>query len=152
MKKNIILILVAILGFVSFKTKAQDEDDKNDKVESLKIAFITDKLNLTSAEAKTFWPVFNEFTDEMKKVKKKEKENMLSFKAKANPTDQESDKFITDHLSSKQAELDITRKYINEFKKVLPGKKVARLLTLEQEFKQQLLQKLKERRERMPMR
>lgn len=128
---------------------AQEEEDRNDRVEAMRIAFITEKLNLTSSEAKSFWPVFTEFTTELKKTRAKEKENTLSFKAKSSPTDQESSKFINDQLALKQQELDLTKKYVIEFRKVLPEKKVARLLTLEQEFKQQLLQRLKNRQDRM---
>ena len=137
-----------MLGLLT-KVAAQEENERNDKVESMKIGFITQKLDLNSAEAKTFWPVFNEFTDEQKKIRAKMKENMLTFKAKATPSDQEANKFIIEQLALKQSELDLTKKYMTEFKKVLPEKKVALLLTLDQEFKQQLLQRLKERRERI---
>ena len=133
----------------SAKVSAQEDDNRNEKIESLKIAFITEKLNLTSSEAKVFWPVFNEFSDELKKLKEKEKENMQALKTKNSPTDIESNKFINEHINLKQAELDLTKRYINEFKKVLPERKVAKLLTLEQEFKQQLLQHLKDKREKM---
>ena len=78
------------------------------------------------------------------------KENTLTFKAKSAPSEQDANKFITEQLALKQAELDLTKRYMNEFKKVLADQKVALLLTLEQEFKQQLLQRLKERRERTP--
>lgn len=131
-------------------TIAQDEpESRNDKVESLKIAFITERLNLSSKEATVFWPVFNEFSDQMKKIREKEKENIRLFNARTAATEQESDKFLTEQLALKQAELDLTKKYVGEFRKVLPVKKVARLLTLEQEFKQQLLQRLKQRQGKM---
>jgi len=147
--KNKFLILIILLGITSAKVSAQEEDNRNEKIESLKIAFITEKLNLTSSEAKVFWPVFNAFSDELKKLKEKEKENMHALKTKNSPTDIESNKFINEHINLKQAELDLTKRYINEFKKVLPERKVAKLLTLEQEFKQQLLQHLKDKREKM---
>lgn len=147
--KNKFLILIILLGMTSVKVRAQEDDNRNEKIESLKIAFITEKLNLTSSEAKVFWPVFNEFSDELKKLKEKEKENMHALKTKNSPTDIESNKFINEHINLKQAELDLTKRYINEFKKVLPERKVAKLLTLEQEFKQQLLQHLKDKREKM---
>lgn len=145
--KKYIMIILALIGLAA-KVNAQENNEHNDKVEAMKIGFITQKLNLTSAEAKTFWPVFNEFTSEQKKLHAKMKENMLTYKAKATPTDQDANKFISDQLALKQSELDLTKKYVSEFKKVLPENKVALLLTLEQEFKQQLLQHLKERREK----
>lgn len=129
--------------------KAQeDADEQTDKVEALKIAFITEKLSLTSAEAKLFWPVFNEFNAQLKKLKHREKENIRAFKSKSDPTEQETEKFMSEYLLIKQAEIDLTRRYVAEFRKVLPARKVARLLTLEQEFKQALLQRLRDMRKK----
>jgi len=147
--KNRILIFIAAFTLFSGKVFSQEDEARNEKVEAMKIAFITEKLNLTSAEAKVFWPVFNEYNTEMKKIKAKEKENNLTFKAKTTPTDQDAGKLISEQLSLRQSELDLTKKYVNEFKKVLPELKVAKLLMLEHEFKQQLLQRLKERHSQM---
>ena len=36
------------------------------KLQALKIAFITQKLQLTSAEAEKFWPVYNQYDNEIK--------------------------------------------------------------------------------------
>lgn len=144
------LLLGLLLSICIPQVWAQEEEEQgDDRVESLKIAFITEKLNLSSTEAKNFWPVYNEFEGQIKKLRAKEKENINSMKAKTNITDADADKFMTDQLSLKQQQLDLTKKYVVEFKKVLPAKKVARLLMLEQEFKQQLLKRLKERRGKM---
>ena len=42
-------------------------------------------------------------------------------------------------LDARQAELDLMRKYSNEFKKVLPMKKAVRVLYLEQAFRDKVL-------------
>jgi hypothetical protein len=145
--KNLLLIVFLVNAATMFAQQAdQDDDDKADKIEALKVGFITEKLNLSSAEAKNFWPVYNEYESQMKKLRLKEKENTAIIKAKTSATDTDADKFLADQLSIKQQQLDLTKKYVAEFKKVLAPKKVARLFMLEQEFKQQLLKRLKERR------
>jgi hypothetical protein len=141
--KKYILLTYTLLCFFIAPVFAQDDDERNDKVEALRIAFITEKLNLSSEEAKVFWPVFNGFTTELKKLRSKLKESSLTYSVKQSPSDQDANKFINDYVSLKQQELDLTKRYLNEFKKVLPEQKVAQLLTLEQEFKKQLLQRLK---------
>ncbi|MES2689527.1 MAG: hypothetical protein V4658_03945 [Bacteroidota bacterium] len=145
--KNIFLIL--LLGFgINALAQATDEpvDGEKQKMEALKIAFITEKLNLTSKEAEVFWPVFNRYDKEVKTIRKKERESARAYSQKTNSTEQEADKFLTEQLALKQQEVDLLKKFIPEFKKVLPLPKVARLLSLEQEFKMQLLHKLKDRR------
>lgn len=142
MKKHLILILL-IVGLYPAANAQDDSPGKNEQMESMKIAFITRSLNLTPKEAAAFWPVYNEFSNQIKNIRKKEKDRTDAFKSKANPDDQESDKYIADHFNGKQQEIDITRKYISEFRKVLPAFKVAQLITLDQEFKKQLLMKMK---------
>lgn len=146
--KNILLVYsLIVLGSASLR--AQDEQfNKTDRIESYKIAFITERLNLSPKEASVFWPVYNEFSEQLKKMKRMEKERFKAFRDKNQPSESECEKFTNDFLLFKQQELDLTKKYITEFKKVLPAPKVARLVTLEQEFKMELLHRLKDKRGR----
>lgn len=138
--------MTLLVCLLSIGLSLQAQDDKHDRIESYKIAFITERLNLTPKEATVFWPVYNEFTDQLKKMKQIEKERVRAYGAKTTPSEAESEKFATEYIAFKQQELDLTRKYVAEFKKVLPAAKVAKLLTLEHEFKMQLLKRLKEKR------
>ena len=148
--KNLLLIVFLISAATILAQQTdRDDDGKADKIEALKVGFITEKLNLSSTEAKSFWPVYNEYESQMKKLRFKEKENAAIIKAKTSTTDADADKFLTDQLALKQQQLDLTKKYVAEFKKVISSKKLARLFMLEQEFKQQLLNRLKERKGKM---
>ena len=130
-----------------FRSQTDDHDEtKYEKIEALKIGFITEKLALTSKEAELFWPIYNKFEQDIKTLRRKQRELTKAFKLKAKPTEQEADKYINEQLVLKQTEIDAVKKYIPEFKKVLPISKVAKLLSIEQEFKVQLLKKIKDKR------
>jgi hypothetical protein len=145
MKK--MMLLLGILTTCVLSTYAQnDNEDKNDRIEAYKIAFITEKLNLTPKEASVFWPVYNEYNDKISSLRSKEHDRVKTFNQKENPNDAEADQFIKEYLAYKAQQAELTKKYIAEFKKVLPISKVARLVTLEQEFKMQLLQQFKDRK------
>lgn len=145
--KKLLLILFLSIGLGVMAQQTDDIDDpKHEKIEALKIGFITEKLALTSKEAELFWPIYNKFEQEIKTVRKKQRELAKTFKLKAKPTDQEADRYINEQLALKQTEIDVVKKYIPEFKKALPTAKVAKLLGLEQEFKMQLLKKMRDRR------
>ena len=148
MKKLILYLSLMILTVVcKAQPPQQDEADKREKAEAYKIAFITEKLELTPKEAEAFWPVYNEYNLKVKALRDKDRERALAFKKQTpKPSDQESERFMSEYFTFRQQELELTRKYVSEFKKVLPAYKVARLITLEQEFKHQLLNKLKEHR------
>lgn len=140
------LILITLLLLPGMRLLAQDDmGEKNDRIESYRIAFITERLNLSAKEATSFWPIFNEYSQQIKSIRSKDRERTRIFLDKTDPSTEESEKFIAEHISFKQQELELTRKYLSEFRKVLSPPKVARLITLDQEFKMQLLQQMKGR-------
>jgi len=145
--KKILLILFLSMG-LSLLAQQTDvsEETKHEKIDVLKIGFITEKLALTSKEAELFWPIYNKFEQDIKTVRKKQRELTKAFKLKTKPSEQEADKYINEQMVLKQNEIDALKKYIPEFKKVLPTTKVAKLLSIEQEFKIQLLKKIKDKR------
>jgi hypothetical protein len=142
-------LLVFVMSVLSISVFAQNES-KSDKIEAYKIAFITEKLNLTPKEAAAFWPVYNEYSDKLVSLRNKETSRIKSLNMDANLTDAEAEVFIKDYLNYKEQINDLTQKYVAEFKKVLPLSKVAKLVTLEQEFKLKLLQHYKEKKSSTP--
>ena len=140
MKKYIYLLV--IVATISLNAMAQ----KGGRLEAMKIGFITERLNLSSDEAKVFWPVYNKFTDDMKKLRQSSKgkisEEMADMPAM---TDSEAEKVLNDMVNFKIQEADLLKKYAAEFKKVLPVKKVVLLFKAENDFKRELLKKLSQR-------
>lgn len=140
MKKYIYLLV--IVATISLNAMAQ----KGGRLEAMKIGFITERLNLSSDEAKVFWPVYNKFTDDMKKLRQSSKgkisEEMADMPA---ITDAEAEKVLNDMVNFKIQEADLLKKYAAEFKKVLPVKKVVLLFKAENDFKRELLKKLSQR-------
>lgn len=108
----------------------------NDRIDSMRTEFITRQLGLTEAEAKSFWPVFGKFEEEKRALRKPGQHKSLDIMS-----DAEVGTFIKDYLDTRQKEADLYKKYVPEFRKILPERKVAKLLTLEGEFKKMLLQK-----------
>jgi hypothetical protein len=70
---------------------AQGDGSKRENIESMKIAYLTKKLNLTPDEAQKFWPVFNQFSGELDAVKSKRKKVIRNTKE---DFDQLSDKDV----------------------------------------------------------
>lgn len=111
----------------------------------MKVGFITQKLNLTTEEAQKFWPVYNRYNDELEKSRKQFRGKVLEERKNIdNMTEKEAEKALEDMLAYRTSEVELTRKYTEEFKKVLPAQKVVKLFIAEQEFKRELLKQLKE--------
>ena len=152
--KKIKLVLSLLLSVACISLYAQPpggglgRGDRKEKIESLKIAFITNKLDLTPDEAKRFWPVFNQFTDELQGLRKDRRERIRDTREDFDKLgDKEVEKVVDDEMIFRQQELDVQKKYHAQFKSVLPIKKVAKLYLAQEDFKRELLEKIRERKE-----
>ena len=75
MEKTIKFGILVLLLFAQFSLIAQKVKIK-DRIEPLKIAYITQKLGLTSEEAQKFWPVYNKFNDDLQKLRSSTKDKL----------------------------------------------------------------------------
>src|SRR6185436_2731584 len=118
--------------------------DGKERVESMKIGFMTQKLRLTPEEAKSFWPLYNKYEDELDQLRKSRHNNLENARKNFDEMpDKDVEKAVDAELAFRQNELDIQKKYHSEFKKVLSIKKVARLYKAEEEFKRHLLERMR---------
>ena len=51
--------------------KAERQNERKENIEAMKIGFLTKKLDLTPEEAQKFWPVYNQYSDKMKELRKR---------------------------------------------------------------------------------
>lgn len=124
--KKYLLILFFMAGFTS--VKAQDNPGDNSKIEALKIAFISKKLDLTPEEAQKFWPVYNEYYKEMRLAIKEKKED-------------DND----DVIDNEQKVIDIRKKYRDQFVKIIGQQRMNRLFNAERDFRRILINRIKNR-------
>ena len=125
MKKYLYILFIAILGLSTIQLTAQE---KGNRVESLRIAFITKKLDLSPDEAKGFWPVYDKYDEEMRKVIKEHREKGGS------------------ELELEEKKLNIRKKHKNDFLKVISDKKFDSLIKAESEWSIMVKKELQRRR------
>lgn len=121
------------------------KDGWQDKVKSEKIGFITMEVNLTPEEAQVFWPVYNKIATEKSELQKKVKESyaaLLKALKEEGTTDQELDELLDNYLAAKHAVQDASRGDVAKYRKVLSGKKVAKLFVAEEKFRRQNIRNL----------
>ena len=111
----------------------------NEKIEALKIGFITKRLNLTPEESQKFWPVYNQYEAEKKQIRQTSIGTVKDLKEDGDFTNAEAEQAIAKYIEFKAKDLDLTKKYVTEFRKILPATKVAKLVTAEEHFKKMLM-------------
>jgi len=136
------LLALAFTLSICTNTKAQLQD--NERVQSAKIAFITNKLNLSPKQAEQFWPLFNEFETKRKELRASKRES-----SEASPSefsDLQAKEEIKKLLQAKQQEVDLEKEYVDKFMKAITPKQVYTLLQSEKEFTRMLVKRLQEKR------
>jgi len=134
-----------MVAFVNhgFSQKGPDKEKKKERIETQKVSFITKYLDLTTAEAEKFWPVYNEFIAKKEELIKKHKDEIIN-KNIDDMTDKEAETLVNQQIIQAQELLDLKKTYLMKYKEVLPIKKLAKLSDAEREFKKYLLDQLKE--------
>lgn len=129
----------------------QRDAQKRDQIKTLKIAFITDKLALTEKEAQAFWPVYNTH-EKANETLRYEGRNTL--RKKISGSNELTEKQALDVLEQQQAL--ITKKYkadqdyFSSMKKIISAKKILLLLKAEEDFRRQLFEQYRNRKEERP--
>ena len=139
-------VFTFILGCFSLASNAQREDREGGRVESLHIAYITEKLQLTPAEAQAFWPIFNEFQAKLKEIRRQRRMGGLDAKA----SDADLEKAAIADFDAEERINALKKDLFVQLKKVLPMRKILKLIRAEREFKTHLLDFLRDGRRNEP--
>jgi hypothetical protein len=105
-------LLFAFLLMIGINMRAQN----GNRLEALKIAYLTNKLNLSPEEAQKFWPIYNQYSLELKIARMKAINNKSS------------------EIELDENLLNIRKKYSTLFSQVLPPAKVDTFFKSEKEF------------------
>lgn len=136
MKKTVFIVLCSL--WVSF---AYAQDGGHQKIANAKIGLITNRLNLTPEQSQQFWPVYNEFDDRKKEIRKQMRKLIVETNTLTTP-DEKILANIKETLNLQQKEVDLEREYMNKFLKVINVRQLAELYKAEQMFTQMLIQRL----------
>lgn len=143
MKRMLLILAVMILAVPTME--AQDrKKDWNDRWKAEKIAYITDAMGLTSAEAEKFWPIYNKCESEKRNSFKIviDAYKALEEALQAGKSDDEINDLLNKYIEVQNFGKDIDSKYVLEYRKILSGKKVAKLYIAEESFRRQQIHRL----------
>jgi hypothetical protein len=110
----------------------------------MRVAFFTKQLELKPDEAKLFWPKYEEFQRELRANRRVLLREAIEAQfALRDMTDTEVEKVLNRYFELQQKELDITKKYYTEFRKIITVKKTLKLIRTERMFRRELLRQIK---------
>jgi hypothetical protein len=123
--KKYLLILTFLLGSFSVALAQEGGDDltRQEKIQALYVAYVTQQLQFTPEEAQKFWPVHAQFANELKGVKSDLPE-----------------------LDKQQAFLNIKKKYQENFNRIIGNNRCERFFRMDGEFKRKLMDRVQKQR------
>ncbi len=141
MTLRMIVFSLLFISF-SFSSMAQRGAAKRERIQALKVAFITEELQLTSEQAKVFWPVYDQLEEELSALRRQSNRQPDLSAA----SDKEIENWVLNKLDLEAQQAALKKTYIGRFKEIITWQQIATLLQVEKRFKKELLQRIQERR------
>lgn len=145
-------------GKVTVKSPEERQEMMRERIESRKVAYITDKLELTPAEAQTFWPVYNEYKAQKEALRDEDRgygrmgryaqeADVENEEEEEKPlTAEELDERMSARFDRERKRIDLDEKYYAKYKTVLPAEKVEALYRAERSFKREMMRSMRDGR------
>ncbi len=140
-----LFLTLAASAMMLFVTPAlsQDKPDGNmqilrDKIKADKKLLVAENMELTESEAKAFWPVYEAYQNDLLATNQRIGRLIEGYAAdyqKNALTDEKAEKLIPELVGIQKAEAELQASYVPKLNKVLPPKKVARYLQIENKIR-----------------
>ena len=142
-KKTMVLGVVIGLCGVGSLGGAQDKPADNmqilrDKVRADKKLLVATNMELTESEATGFWPIYEQYQKDLQRINRRLANLVESYAAdfrNRSLTDDKAKKLIDESVGIELAEAKLKSEYAPKLSKVLPAKKVARYLQIENKIR-----------------
>jgi len=157
MKTSFLICLFSFLAFFGYAEKRsginakdlcleqspQEREDLKQKIQAHRVAFFTEKLALTPAEAEKFWPLFNTYQNErdrltsefVQKTRRRRGSNEPYVFDVSNLSDAEARKLVNDRAKL----IDLERKFHNDLTKLFSPQRVLAFYDAERSFQRELI-------------
>ncbi|WP_426063776.1 sensor of ECF-type sigma factor [Flavobacterium sp. DSP2-3-1] len=137
-----LLPLLLLFVSVSFYAQGESMQEKKEKIKTLKVAFFTTELDLTTNEAEKFWPLYNTFDDkqfELRHQKMRAFMKRMSDGSLDKITEKEANNFLIQMEDTEEELFLLRKKFTLNLRKILPSVKIIKLRKAEEDFNRKLL-------------
>lgn len=139
------IFLIAILFMMSFSAFGQDKEAMK-KIESARIALITERLGLSPEQAEKFWPVYREYNMQRSQLRQELRKTRQEADVQ-NLTEEQSKALMQKAMDVKQRELNLENKYAERMLAVISSQQILQLRNAEKDFQQMLLRRIQDQRQ-----
>ncbi|GGH76017.1 hypothetical protein [Phaeocystidibacter marisrubri] len=144
------LVKLTLLAFLlPLYGHAQEPDDRGrERIDAMRIAYITEQVDFSTEEAQKFWPLHNEFEAKMEVIRRERHAIMERRMRNPELTNADEEELAEEMLTMfelDQRELNLKKEYHTKYLSVLSPKKVALLYMAQEKFKRELIRRISNR-------
>jgi len=117
---------------------ASDMEILRQKIKADKKLVVAANMQLTEAEAKGFWPVYEAYQKDLAQINSRIAQTVKSYAEaynKGTVSDETAKKLISEAIAIEESETKMKRDYMARLDKVIPGIKIARYLQIENKIR-----------------
>ena len=141
-------LLIFYLTFFIFQTGfSQKERLSREKVNAYKKLFLSDKLKLNPNIEIDFWKAYKSYEDSLYQLWDNNKNNFRKVADEVSFSDPEYAQLINDYMDYEKKKVELRGQLISELREVLSPRKTYELFRLEEDFRREMMKKLRESRE-----
>ena len=132
--KNLIIVIVAIFLLSCNAVYGEDLSYQRVAIEAKKKLQIAKNMQFTKQEDIAFWTLYSDYEKDLDGVYRDKFDLVQEFKnanASRSVTDQQANIFVNQFFEIETRKISIKKSYVEKFKAVLPGKKVARFYQID---------------------
>lgn len=138
--KHLFTLLIIMYGLSA--SAQEPSPEALDKIESARIALINERLELTPEQAEKFWPIYREFGEQRKDVRKEFDQRRKSFDP--NKASEEENKEMLEMANQvKEQQLQLEQEYSQRILNVITTRQLNNLRKAEEDFKEMLLRRIR---------
>jgi hypothetical protein len=130
--------LTAVTAFAQSKTSDTNMQILSDKVKADKKLVVAANMDLNDTEGKAFWPIYDAYQKDLQGLNERLVKTILAYADAYNNktlTDDQANSLANAALAIDQDEVTMRKTYAAKLNGVLPGKKVARYLQIENKIR-----------------
>jgi len=143
-----IMVLLTAIMIVVVPALAQEKPADNmqivlEKIRADKKLLVAENMQLTEAEAKAFWPVYDQYQDELFLLRKRTAKLIKDYvDAYGKMTNDAAKKLLDEYMTIETLGPKLRQAYLPKFRKALPEIKVARYYQIENKIQAAVMYEL----------
>ena len=143
--KKLLCTLFVLVASSQFSFAQENDQERYDRIKALKVAFFTQEMNFSDKAAEKFWPIYNKYETERRKLY--EKEHMYSKNVEC-MTEQEATNRLNELLTVESEDYKIKKQLFKDLGTFMTAKEIIKVQDLEDEFHKKLITEYRSKKDR----